>query len=589
VGRTDELALLERALDELDRGSPGAVALRGEPGIGKTRLLRELMIRGEQRKYLVLSGSASELERDLPFSAFVDALDEYVESLDSDTFSALDDGVQTELAQVFPSLSSLADSRKVALQHERYRSHRAVRGLLERIADSAPLVLVLDDFHWADAASDELLGALLRRPPGAAVLIAIALRPRPLSERLATTLATAHRAGALNLIELETLTADESRELLGGKVGAADAGMLYEQSGGNPFYLEQLAWSFERAHAAEARGTAEISLAGVPSVVVASLGEELSLLSNEERLLLEGAAVAGDPFEPDLAAAAAATSEAAAIDLLDELLQVGLIRTTEVPRRFRFRHPLVRRAVYETTAGAWRLGAHERCAESLADRGASPTVRAHHVERSAREGDLAAVAVLREAGEAAALLAPASAARWLGGALRLLPESAPSEERVALLLAQAGSLAATGRFAESHAALLDCVEIVQRDADGWRVRVATACAAVEHLLGLQSEAHRHLATALAELGEPNSPEAVDLMIELSVDGFHAGDHETMRSWAGRAVAAATPLGDRALLAAALSVRAWAGAMIGDGRQAQTHCDEAANLVDELSDEEADGG
>src|SRR5262245_37157892 len=164
VGRADELASLEQVLDELDRGSPGAVALLGEPGIGKTRLLRELAVRAEQRACLVLSGSASELERDLPFSAFVDALDAYVESLDPNRLSDFDDDVQAELAHVFPSLSSLAGGRKVALQHERYRSHRAVRALLEHLAEATPLVLVLDDFHWADSGSVELLGALLRRP-----------------------------------------------------------------------------------------------------------------------------------------------------------------------------------------------------------------------------------------------------------------------------------------------------------------------------------------------------------------------------------------------------------------------------------------
>jgi ATP/maltotriose-dependent transcriptional regulator MalT len=583
VGRADELASLQQALDGLDRSGPRAVALVGEPGIGKTRLLRELAVRAEQREYLVLSGSASELEGDLPFSAFVDALDEYVESLDRNRLSALDDDVQAELARVFPSLSSLADGQRVALQHERYRSHRAVRALLEQLAERTPLVLVLDDFHWADSASVELLGALLRRPPGAKVLIAVAVRPRQLSERLAAALAPAHRAEALSRIELSTLSADETRQFLGGKVNAAEASALYEQTGGNPFYLEQLAWSLDRV--AETGPAAEISLPGVPSAVVASLAEELSLLSSVGRLLLEGAAVAGDPFEAELAAAAAATSEAAAIDLLDELLQLDLVRSTDVPRRFRFRHPLVRRAVYETTAVGWRLGAHERCAEALAARGASATARAHHVERSAREGDLAAVAVLREAGEAAAPLAPASAAQWLGGALRLLPETAPSEERVALMLARADSLAATGRFVESHASLLDCIEIVQRGAESWRVRVTTACAAVEHLLGLQSEAHRHLANALAEVGDSQSAEAVELMIELSLDGFHAGDFEAMRRCAERAVAAATPLGERALLAAALSVRAWGGAMAGDGDQAQTHCDEATELVDQLSDDE----
>ena len=120
------------------------------------------------------------------------------------------------------------------------------------------------------------------------------------------------------------------------------------------------------------------------------------------------------------------------MDAVDELLRLDLVRTTDVPRRFRFRHPLVRRAVYEATPGGWRLGAHERCADALAARGATAAARAHHVERSAREGDLEAVAVLREAGEAAARLAPASAARWFGGALRLLPQAAPAEERIEL-------------------------------------------------------------------------------------------------------------------------------------------------------------
>jgi ATP/maltotriose-dependent transcriptional regulator MalT len=584
VGRADELGSLEALLDELDRGAPGAIEVAGEPGIGKTRLLKELAARAQARGHLVLSGSASELERDLVFSVFIDAMDEYVAGLEPNRLATLDDQVQAELAHVFPSLGALAGHREVALQHERHRSHRAVRELLERLAAPTPLVLVLDDVHWTDSASVELLGALLRRPPATAVLIALAVRPRQTPERLSAALERAHREGVLTRIDLGALSLAEARVLLGESVDATKTAALYEQSGGNPFYLQELARTLELAPAASA--AAELSLAiGVPSGVAAALTEELGLLSDTARLVLQGAAVAGDPFEPELAGAAAGTSEASTIDALDELLQLDLVRETDVPRRFRFRHPLVRRAVYETTRGGWRLGAHERCAEALAARGATAAARAHHVERSAREGDLAAVAVLREAGDGAARLAPSSAARWFGAALRLLPETAPSEERVALLLARAGSLAATGRFVESHADLLDCIKIVQRGAEDWRVRVTTACAAVERLLGLQQEAHRHLTTALAELGGAASVEAVELMIELTVDGFHASDFDAMRSWAGRAVAAATPLGERALLAAALALRAWAGAVGGDVEQAQTHCDEATELVGELSDEE----
>jgi predicted ATPase len=250
------------------------------------------------------------------------------------------------------------------------------------------------------------------------------------------------------------LTAPEARELLGGGVDVADATTLYEESGGNPFYLQQLARSLERAGPKATASDISLTAIGVPSAVAASLSEELVLLSERGRLVLEGAAVAGDPFEPELAAAAAATSEDEAMDALDELLQLDLVRTTEVPRRFRFRHPLVRRAVYEATVAGWRLRAHERCSDALAARGAGAAARAHHVERSAREGDAVAVALLREAGEGAARLAPESAARWFGDALRLLPQNAPPEERIELLLARSGALTAAGHFAESHDALL---------------------------------------------------------------------------------------------------------------------------------------
>ena len=370
------------------------------------------------RGYLVLAGSASELERDLPFSVYVDALDEYVHGLEPTALAALDDDVRTELAHVFPSLATLASGHEAALQHERYRSHRAVQALLEQLAATKPLVLLLDDFHWADSASVELLGALLRRPPAAAVLIAVAVRPRQTPERLSTALERAHRAGTLTRLELGapdvrriSRAARRGRRWRGG--GPALRGERWQP------VLPRTACTVERGR--RRRTTVRWRTWASRPRVAASLSEELAALSDDGRLVLEGAAVAGDPFEPELAAAAAGTSEESAMDAVDELLRLDLVRQTNVPRRFRFRHPLVRRAVYESTPGAWRLGAHERCAEALAARGATAAARAHHVERSAREGDVVAVAVLREAGEAAVRLAPASAAHWFAGALRLLP------------------------------------------------------------------------------------------------------------------------------------------------------------------------
>ena len=584
VGRAETCGVLDDVLVELDRGRPGALALVGEPGIGKTRLLAELAARADARGCLVLGGSASELERDLPFWVFVDALDEYVEGLPPQRLDALDSEVRSELAEVFPSLSRFAARGGAAFQHERYRTYRAVRELLGRLGSATPLVLVLDDLHWADPGSVELLGALLRRPPDAAVVVAMGVRPRQAPDRVTAALERAQRVGTLVRVEVGALTRGETAQLLGEGVDESAVRHLHEESGGNPFYLQQLARSLASGSTAGAPDLSPTDLE-VPPAVAGALGEELALLSDSARLVLQGGAVAGDPFEPELAAAAAAIPEASALDALDELLKLDLVRQTDVPRRFRFRHPLIRRAVYQSAPGGWRLGAHERSAETLAARGAPATERAHHVERSARQGDAAAVATLREAGEAAALRVPASAAAWFGEALRLLPGTAPAEARVELLLSRARALVATGQFADGHAALLESLELLPPESVALRVRLTTACAGVEHLLGRHDEAHARLAGAVAGLSDPGSPEAATLMVELAMDGFFRMEYARMREWAERALSAARPLGDRPLIAAAVAVLAFGTAASGATDEATAHVMEAAALVDDLDDPE----
>src|SRR4051794_34896558 len=122
--------------------------------------------------------------------------------------------------------------------------------------------------------------------------------------------------------------------------------------------------------------------------------------------MLMGAAVSGEPFEPDLAAAAAGIGNDEALDALDDLLERAIVKPTEMPRRFAFRHPLVRQIVYESAGGGWRLSAHKRADAELAARGAGAGERANHVEQSAVRGDEDAIALLLEAGDSAAARAP---------------------------------------------------------------------------------------------------------------------------------------------------------------------------------------
>ena len=544
VGRAEELALLDGALAELTRGEWKAVELVGEPGIGKTRLLAELATRAGHREQLVLSGSASELERDLPFWVFVNALDDYVRGLDPRLLDLLDPDVRAELGNVFPSLSRLADQDD-AVQRERYRTHRAVRELLERLTATGPLVLILDDVHWADPASVELLGSLLRRPPDAGVMIALAARPGQLPAGLKTELDRAHRTDTLTRVTLTAMTRAEADEFLGPSVDPATAATLFDESGGNPFYLEQLARSLERETSDGAGDPAESTAdLDVPPPVASALADELALLSDSAHLLLQGAAVVGDPFEPELAGVAAGVVESVALTAVDELTAVGVIRGTEVPRRFRFRHPLVRRAVYDCAPAGWLLAAHERSAAALAGRGASATERAHHVERSGRRGDARCrrspprgrpgsrppcPGERRPVVRRCTAAAPRRCAR--GGSRRASPGARGRARDLRPLLREpcrpSRELPARPRRR-------------RRPADPAHHRRAPRS---EHLLGLHEAAHQRLTDELAGLDDPASPEAVALMLELAVDGVYTMRFRQIAQLAERALETARPLGD----------------------------------------------
>ena len=587
VGREVEIELLDDAAAAVEQQRrPRAVELTGEPGIGKTRLLVELRDRAEQRGLLVLAGSTSELDGELPFSVFVDALEDYVCALAPRRLDALDDDSRPELARVFPSLGPFEAGAGRVLQDERYRTHRAIRQLLEVVAATRPLVLLLDDLHWADSGSVELLGSLLRRPPAAPVLMVMALRPLQVQPRLMAALERAAQAGTTSRVRLGALTVEESRRLLAPSVSSATAASLHEASGGNPFYLQQLARvpqpTVDGAHAGD-----DTLLAGVevPAAVAHALTEELAMLDPQTRRVFEGAAVAGDPFDPELAATAAALPEARAVEALDELLRRDLVRPTDVPRRFRFRHPLVRRAVYDASPGGWRLAAHERSAEALTVRGASAPQRAHHVEQSARHGDPAAIAVLKEAGMTVVQRTPAGGARWFAAALRLLPDRAPAPERIELLGALAGALAAGGRFEEARSTLLECMRIAPAEAVPLHVELAVACAGVEQLLGRLGDAHVRLQSALARLPGDASPQAAALLIELTAVANARTDFDEAHAYGTRALQVARTLDDGTVVAAAAATLAFGSASGSRVAEAERQRAEAARLIDAMPDEE----
>ena len=272
VGRASEVAELEAALERLAAGGQWFVQLVGEPGIGKSRLLAELRRRGEDRGYLVLDGRAAEFERDVPFGLIVDALNDYLGSLDPAILAPLEGDPLRELAAIFPSLPRPERGEQPAAQGaERYRLHYAIRAVLERLTARQPMVLALDDLHWADAASIEMLTHLLRRFRGP-LLTAVAYRAA--NTRHLAAFGSGAPGGLGTRIDLLPLSSEDTGRLIGSDVDEATRALLYRESGGNPFYVEQLARgrSLRGLRPARASGRARDA---IPPAVIAAIDEEL--------------------------------------------------------------------------------------------------------------------------------------------------------------------------------------------------------------------------------------------------------------------------------------------------------------------------
>jgi ATP/maltotriose-dependent transcriptional regulator MalT len=527
VGRDGERATLARALEGLAAGHGAIVLVEGEPGIGKSALLAALARSAREAGCAVRGARASEFEADLPYLIWREALD-----------------VELERAG-------------------RHGVHAALRAALEGLAAIDPLVLCLDDVHWADPASLDALAALVRRRPKGPILLVLASREGQVPGVLAAALAGEHATQ----IALRPLTQAEAIELVG---EAANA--IYDQAGGNPFYLEQL------ARAREAAGDGAI-----PPTVAAALGAELTALTPDARRLLDAAAIAGDPFEAGLAAAVAELSEATGLAALDDLLAHALVRETGTPRRFAFRHPVVRHAVYAATPAGWRLGAHARAAAALERSGAGPVERAHHVEQAAGPGDEQAIELLAAAARELQSPAPAVAARFHAAALRLIPDAAEQRDRraeIAGLLADAQ--AAAGDRLGARETLLGALRTAP---DERRLALTVALANSEWWLGRNDDARGRLQVALGELPAAPSADRIRLRLALGLVALSACELGGARAQVSDARDDARAIGDPVFEVAALALGALARVTEAEGPEAADALEASSAALERLTTEQ----
>ncbi|MDX6739789.1 helix-turn-helix transcriptional regulator [Actinocorallia sp. A-T 12471] len=507
VGRAEALAAFAEVLDR-----PGFtfLTLVGDPGVGKSRLLTELAAAARGRGRLTLWGRAAEFDEEMPYGAVVDALDDHLEAA-PEIPRRLGPGTVRLLGTIFPALEDAAGEGTGA--SGRYRLHKAARQLMDELARADGLVLILDDLHWADHATVELLDHLVRHQPRGQILVAIAYRPVQAMPRLGALAETGER------MNVGPLSLAEAAELLDMDPGAERCRRLYEASGGNPFYLDALARGEQAEDDVEEADE-------LPGAVRAALQLEVSRLSAGAQAAAQGAAVAAEEFDPVLVAVAADISEDFALSAIDELVARDVARPS-APGRFRFRHPLVRQAVYLQAAAGWRLAAHGRVAAHLAGLGAPAAVRARHVERSARFADQAAIDVLVEAARAAAGPAPATAGHRLRSALRLIPPG--DAQRLGLLVELVRAQLSSGRLEGARRTAIEVLGLLSEDDHVMRAHAVRALALVERQLDRPQQARAALLAELKRLPRHLNAVAIPLRLRLAAESLLRNDRRAAQA------------------------------------------------------------
>src|SRR5438309_7645005 len=409
VGRSRELATLRTLVPRLLGEGRRVALVGGEAGSGKSRLVREFAQEVVGQGVLVLYGACDAVVH-TPFGPFIEALGSLVRDTDPDLLRADLGATGGELARLLPDLplvvSELAAPIEADPDTERHRLHTAVADLLVGAAGRQPVLLVVEDGHWADAPTLLLLRYLVRAAAAARLLVLATFRDTEVDVplELADALADLRRADHVVRLKLEGLSEESVGQFLCQSAGsdpvAADGELvtwIHDVTAGNPFLLCEL-WRTLRdgGSVTVAGGTVRLarplSEIATPDSVREVVGQRLKRLDPTTRDLLELAAVAGSEFELDVLRAAAQPD----LDLplaLESAARSGMI--DELPSRrlaYRFTHELVRRALYDGLSGLRRAELHLCIATALERTGQPRTGQmlaglAHHFAAAAPIGD----------------------------------------------------------------------------------------------------------------------------------------------------------------------------------------------------------
>ncbi|GAA2867347.1 hypothetical protein GCM10010517_26910 [Streptosporangium fragile] len=572
VGREPHLRRIRERLDDAVRGAGGVLLVSGESGIGKTRLADAAAQLAEEAGVTVVWSRCVEGSGAPPFWPWIQVLD----ALGGGGPGGTDAGDGGELAGVMRRLTGGdgapgTDDPDTA----RFLLHDAVSRALSRRADASPVLLLMEDIHWADAASLKLLtffGADLHRVP---LLVLATLRPDPAEARQALTdaLGDLTRQRGTERMSVTALTAEQVADYLH-DLDPALAHALHDRTGGNPFFLGELLRLLTSVSPLHRVTAADVASIAVPDGVRDVITQRVSRLPEDTQTLLRVAAVIGRDVDADVLEAAAGIGGARMMMLLEPAVAIGLLTEVDGGWDYRFSHALVRETLYGGLSRLSRAQIHGRVGEAIenlhpGNLESRLPVLAHHFGMAARVGQAAKATLYasRAAIQAAARLAHDEVVMFWEQALAALdphePESAAS--RTTLLIELGRARRVTGDVIGARVALDEAVTLAsQRGDDAAVIEAATVFGGVTlwnwRSYGVvDARMVAVLEDQLDRLPPGNDSCRAELLGTLGVELYYGDRRAEGQRHAAEAVALARRIGDHRLLARTLNnfvIAAW---------------------------------
>ncbi len=535
VGRDRELEVLRATLDGALAGRGAVAMLVGEPGIGKTRTVQELETYARMRGAKVLWGRAHESSGAPPYWPWVQIARAYRDTTPEDVRRRQYQPYAVELQRIFPGLRDLFPNLPdppPETEEGQFRLFDTFAAFAQSVATETPLVFVLDDLHWADRATLQLLSYLAREIGGARILVLGTYRDTDLDRRhpLAQTLAELNREDLFTRVGLRGLspqeTSDYVRRASGNQPSRELLARIHDETEGNPFFMSEI------VNLMTQEGTLNSSVSGVriPEGVREALGRRLDRLSDDANGLLTTLAVAGREFELLLVGELSEFDDNSTLRFLEEALRARVLEET-APGRYRFVHALMQETLLGELSAARRVLLHGQIAEVLerlygGSREYVPAIAEHYRESALLNSAhrKKAVRYLREAADqAVAAFAYAQAAPLYESSLDL---AAPhSGEDLAPVWAELSVSRLVGLGSDGTGPAIEAIRRAARAAKSVETRAAALARFGEYAL----QPHwvmvgSALEEALNELGDASTRDACWLYaIRSNLDFSEAGD------------------------------------------------------------------